>query len=70
MKPLALITGGTSGIGLATAVHLRDRYRLAITYAHNAERAALAQQQLGPECRAFAFDLGSDAEVQRGVLEV
>ncbi|MBX3169462.1 MAG: SDR family oxidoreductase [Candidatus Eremiobacteraeota bacterium] len=66
MKPLAVITGGTSGIGLATAWRLRDRYRLALTYAHDSERAAAAEARLGPESRAFAFDVGSDAEVQAG----
>jgi len=70
VKPLALITGGTSGIGLAAALRLQDRYRLALTYARNSERAAAAEAQLGPESRAFAFDLGSDAEVQAGYLSL
>lgn len=70
MKPLALITGGTSGIGLATAVRLRDRYRLALTYARDSTRAAAAEEQLGPDARAFAFDLGQDEEVQAGYLRL
>lgn len=70
MKPLAIITGGTSGIGLATALRLKDRYRLALTYAHDHERAAAAERSLGPDCRAFAFDLSSDDQVQAGHLSL
>ncbi len=70
MKPLALITGGTSGIGLATALRLGDRYRLALTYARDATRAAEAEARLGLEAKAFAFDLGKDDQVQAGYLRM
>jgi NAD(P)-dependent dehydrogenase (short-subunit alcohol dehydrogenase family) len=45
-KPLAIISGGTSGIGLATARILAEEYRLALIYRSNAERALQVQAQL------------------------
>ncbi len=41
-KPLALITGGTSGIGLASAFQLAPTHDLALVYAQNEIRATKA----------------------------
>lgn len=38
-KPLAIITGGTSGIGLATAQLLQNDYQLALVYGRDRARA-------------------------------
>jgi 3-oxoacyl-[acyl-carrier protein] reductase len=46
MKKLALITGGTSGIGLGVANALASEYDLALSYAGNTEKAAIAYNQL------------------------
>ena len=59
-RPLALIAGGTSGIGLAVARRLQPDYRLALLYASNHERAQAARAQLcdeGAEVVVRAIDL-------------
>lgn len=60
----ALITGGTTGIGLETARRfLEEGARVVITGA-NPDRLAAAQQELGPEVLAVASD-ASDAVAQK-----
>jgi 3-oxoacyl-[acyl-carrier protein] reductase len=46
MKKLALITGGTSGIGFGIANVLAREFDLALSYAGNTEKAAVAANQL------------------------
>ncbi len=49
----ALITGGTSGIGLSIALKLCVRYNLILVFKNNSERADLARQQIlqkSPSC--------------------
>ena len=64
----ALITGGTSGIGLETARHFRDEgARIIITGLGNLEAA---RQELGPEVPAIssnAGELGAQAELAKAV---
>src|SRR3989344_1385039 len=56
MKKLALITGGTSGIGLGAAKELAPICELALSYAANGERAAAAVKELaGMDAKAKAF---------------
>lgn len=61
--PLALISGGTSGIGLATARRLRGRYQLALLYQRNHERAARAAEELAA-ARVYPLDLTSAEQVE------
>ncbi|HLE10000.1 MAG TPA: SDR family NAD(P)-dependent oxidoreductase [Bacteriovoracaceae bacterium] len=58
MKKLALITGGTSGLGYACATKLAQHYDLALAYGSNEEKAILAKSQIQanfPECRVELF---------------
>lgn len=61
---VALITGGSSGIGAATARQLAKRgWRVAINYAHN----AAAAEKLAKECDALAVqgDVSIDQDCRR-----
>jgi 3-oxoacyl-[acyl-carrier protein] reductase len=60
MKKLALITGGTSGIGLGAAKILAHQFDLALSYAGNTEKAAVASNMLSahhPESHIETFAL-------------
>jgi len=66
----ALVTGATSGLGLAMARALADAgARVAIT-SRNAERAARAAADLGPDTFGLALDARDEAAVAAGVAEV
>jgi 3-oxoacyl-[acyl-carrier protein] reductase len=57
-RKLALITGGTSGIGLGMAESLAPQFDLALSYASNGERAQEAVAKLKakfPEARILSF---------------
>ena len=59
----ALVTGGSSGIGLATARMLRDHgARVAIT-GRSAQRLAAARRELGEE--VLAIGVFERCEIQR-----
>lgn len=58
-----LITGGTSGIGLATAKLFRDEGAQLIITGRNPERLAAAQQELGNETMAIRSEAGNLAEI-------
>jgi len=52
----ALVTGGTSGMGLATARRLRDEGARVIVTGRDPARLAAAADDLGPEALAIAND--------------
>jgi 3-oxoacyl-[acyl-carrier protein] reductase len=66
---VALITGGSRGIGAATARHLaRDGHDIAVAYqtnAESAERVAAAVRKVGPRAGAFAADLADVDAAER-----
>lgn len=74
MKRLALITGGTSGIGFGAAKALGSQYDLALAYASNHEKAKVAKDELlgmGFNVEIFAQPLEkyADAEALLKVVE-
>ncbi|MGQ4877246.1 SDR family oxidoreductase [Billgrantia sp. LNSP4103-1] len=74
MKPILVITGGSRGIGAATArLGAASGYAVCINYHHN-EAAALAVvdeiRHGGGEAIAVAGDVGSEADVVRLFAEV
>jgi 3-oxoacyl-[acyl-carrier protein] reductase len=58
MKALALITGGTSGLGFACALELACDYNLALAYANNDTKAQAALKEITekfPDCQIELF---------------
>ena len=72
-KKLALITGGTSGIGLGIAQSFQDKYDLALSYASNHDRAKSAQkllQDIGVRVEVFPQLIDSYESAQELVSTV
>jgi len=71
-RPCAFITGGNSGLGLATAKHFaRNGIDVAI-YARRADRNAAARDAIrraGAECIAFAGDVTDEAALSEALAE-
>lgn len=67
MRPLALITGGTSGIGFGAAKKLAATADLALGYASNHEKANIAAEELrgaGARVEIFAQPLATPADAE------
>ncbi len=67
MKNLALITGGTSGIGFGTAKRLAASCDLALAYATNHEKAEVAAKELrgtGARVELFAVPLSNPKDAE------
>lgn len=68
-KRIALVTGGTRGIGASIAIALKDAgYRVAATYAHNDEAAKAFHKETGVE--VFKWDVSNGEECVKGVARV
>ena len=66
----AVITGGTTGIGLATAqLFMAEGARVAIT-GQNPERVEAARRTLGPDVLAIRADAGKVADAEAMIAEV
>ncbi len=74
MRPLALVTGGTSGLGLGIALRLARDHDLALAYASNEARAQAAVAQLAatgaPPVRLYAGELRGASEARALVERV
>lgn len=69
MARVALVTGGTRGIGAATSVALRDAgYLVAASFASNVEKAEVFRKETGID--VFQWDAGSTAGCAAGVVDV
>ncbi len=71
---LALVTGGSRGIGKACALHLAQAgYNVVINYAGNEEAANKTVSELealGVKAEAVKFDLSNHAEAQEAVAKI
>ena len=67
---VALITGGTSGIGLETAKLFRAEGAKVIVTGTNPERLEAAGKELGDDALVLSVDLRKPAEIERAVEEV
>jgi 3-oxoacyl-[acyl-carrier protein] reductase len=65
-RPVALVTGGSSGIGRACALQLSGRYEVWLTYSTRAAAAAAAVQEIaagGGQAHALRLDYADPATV-------
>ena len=71
-KEHALIVGGSSGVGKATARRLVERGLEVIILGKNPEKLSQAQEELGPlgTVRTVSLDLYDEAAVDRFIAEL
>lgn len=72
-KPLALVTGGSRGVGHAIVLELAKEYRVAFSYRRDrtaAERVAAQVAALGGEASMFGCDLSASGAASALVREV
>ena len=67
---VALITGGTTGIGLATAKAFQQEGATVIITGRSADTLATAQQELGPKAVVIRSDTSKLADINQLVAEV
>jgi len=67
---VALITGGTSGIGLETAKLFRDEGAKVVVIGTNEERLREAQHVLGENAMTLRADLRDPSQIDKAVAEV
>ncbi|AET93579.1 short-chain dehydrogenase (plasmid) [Burkholderia sp. KK1] len=66
---VALVTGGTSGIGLAAARLFIDEGAKVIVFGSNEKRLADAQRELGDAATVLRADVRDPAQIDRAVAE-
>ncbi|TCS61713.1 acetoacetyl-CoA reductase [Varunaivibrio sulfuroxidans] len=69
MSKVAVVTGGTRGIGRAVSIALQDAgYRVAATYCGNEEAALAFNNETA--IAVYKFDVGDFAHCQKGVADI
>ncbi|SEQ48240.1 NAD(P)-dependent dehydrogenase, short-chain alcohol dehydrogenase family [Streptomyces sp. yr375] len=66
-RPVALVTGGTSGLGLTTAERLLADGMRPVLFGRSRERGKSAVRQLGGEAVFVAGDVAVEGDVERAV---
>jgi NAD(P)-dependent dehydrogenase (short-subunit alcohol dehydrogenase family) len=69
-RPVALITGGTTGIGFATACILHEQNYAVVVTGQNADRIAIAKTQLPPGVVVLRADIRAIADAQAVADEI
>lgn len=64
---VALVTGGASGLGEATARHLAAKGAKVVVYDRDAERGPQIVAELGPDARFVSGDVTNEADTQAAV---
>lgn len=67
---IALITGGTTGIGLATAKLFQDEGAQVVITGRNAETLSTAQQELGPKALVIKSDTSKLEDIEKLIGEI
>lgn len=67
---IAVITGGNSGIGLATAKELRQLGARVIIIGRNADAVSMAAEEIGGNTLGVTADVGRVAEIDRAFAEI
>jgi NAD(P)-dependent dehydrogenase (short-subunit alcohol dehydrogenase family) len=67
---IALITGGTTGIGLATAQLFQNEGAQVIVTGRNPETLSSAQQTLGPQAAVIASDAASLGDIETLIQQI
>jgi len=69
MSRLAVVTGGTRGIGAAISIALKEQgYKVAATYAHNDDAASEFSKKTG--VKVYKWDVASLKECEKGISKI
>jgi NAD(P)-dependent dehydrogenase (short-subunit alcohol dehydrogenase family) len=67
---IVVLTGGTSGIGLAIATRLVQEQAVVILLGRDVDKGRAAEKQLGTRARFISCDVANPADVQRAFDEI
>ncbi len=67
---VAVVTGGASGMGLATVEALLEKGAKVVIFDVNADQAHAVVERLGSHCRALVVDVGDEQSIQAAMQQV